>query len=107
MHVRLPKGKMEALHPCSQSAGWIMTLSKVLVSSSMMIGGKVKWNPEGGEIPNIQIIVSVELEHGVCFHQALQSTHTSVKLKRRYRYCKGLRFGKRNCGTVGQGVPVI
>lgn len=62
---------MEALHPCSQSAGWIMTLSKVLVSSSKMIGGKVKWNPKGGEIPNIQIIVSVELEHGVCFPSSL------------------------------------
>lgn len=63
----MPKGKMEALHPCSQSAGWNMTLRKVFVSSSTMIGGKVKWNPEGGEIPNIQIIVSVELEHEICF----------------------------------------
>lgn len=36
-----------------------------------MIGGKVKWNPKGGEIPNIQIIVSVELEHGVCFPSSL------------------------------------
>ena len=41
------------------------------VSSPMMIGGKIKWNPKGGEIPNLQIIVSVELEHEVCFPSSL------------------------------------
>ena len=64
-HVRLPKGKMEALHPCSQSAGWKMTPSKVF----FIFNDDWRKGKRGREeILNLQIIVSVELEDAVCFH---------------------------------------